>query len=387
MSEPVPDQSPIETPAPKEAPSVAKQPTAPRARRSVLRTILLLLGPLVVAVAGAYIYFTGGRFVSTDNAYLQADKVAISAEVAGPVKEVLVQENAPVTRGQALFRIDDRPYRVAVDHAQAALAKARTDVAATEASYREQRAQLAIANTNLAFAEREYARQTELAQKHFISAAKLDDARKALDLARQQEMAGKQALERIAASLGGKPDLPVDQNPSVREARAALAQAELDLARTEVRAPFAGLASTPPRVGQYLTPGTPAMAVVADARVWVEANFTETDLTYVAPGQPATVTIDTYPGHKWHGTVQSVSPATGAQFAILPPQNATGNWVKVVQRIPVRIALALEPDDPQLIAGMSAEVEIDTKHQRALPWLAHAASPPPPKRTHISVEP
>ena len=380
MSEPVSEQIPVEAPAPSDS---APLP----ARRHWLRRTLLLVGPLAVAGVGAYVYFAGGRFVSTDNAYLQADKVAISAEVSGPVKEVLVQENAPVARGQVLFRIDDRPYRVAVQHAQATLAKARTDVAATKASYREQGAQLAIAKTNLAFAEREFARQTELAQRHFISEAKLDDVRKGLDLARQQVTASTQDLERIAANLEGQPDLPVDQNPVVREAQAALAQAELDLARTEVRAPFAGLASTPPKVGQYLNAGAAAMAVVADARVWVEANFNETDLTYVSPGQRATVTVDTYPGHKWRGTVESVSPATGAQFAILPPQNATGNWVKVVQRIPVRVALDVSPEDPQLIAGMSAEVEIDTEHERGLPWAAQADTPPPPKRIPRALQP
>src|SRR5215470_14499858 len=379
MSDLAPEQSPVETPVPNDT-------VAPQMRRGWLRRVLLLLGPVAVASVGVYVYFTGGRFVSTDNAYLQADKVAVSAEVAGPVNEVLVQENAPVARGQVLFRIDDRPYRVAAQRAQAALAKARTDVAATKASYREQRAQLAIAKTNLAFAEREFARQQELAQRHFISEAKLDDARKGLDLARQQVAANTQDLERIAASLGGQPDLPIDQSPGVREAQAALAQAELDLARTAVRAPFAGLASTPPKVGQYLNPGMSAMAIVADARVWVDANFNETDLTYVSPGQRATVTVDAYPAHRWRGTVESVSPATGAQFAILPPQNATGNWVKVVQRIPVRIALDVGPQDPQLIAGMSAEVEIDTEHERGFPWAAHAEAPPP-KRARLGAQP
>jgi len=352
--------------------------------RQRLRRILLAAGPLVVAIAGAYVYFTGGRFVSTDNAYLQADKVAVSAEVAGPVKEVLVEQNAPVAAGQALFRIDERPYRVALQRAQAALARARTDVAATEASYREAQAKLAGAKTSLSFAERELRRQTELAEKKFISQASLDGARKALDLARQEASADAQELQRIAASLGGAPGLPVEQNPSVREAQSALAQAELDLVRTEVRAPFAGLAGTPPKIGQYLTAGAPAMAVVADARVWVEANFNETDLTYVAPGQRAVVKVDTYPGREWRGTVQSVSPATGAQFSILPPQNATGNWVKVVQRIPVRVTLDVGPQDPQLIAGMSAEVRIDTQHER-LPWGAHAS--PPAKRSRLTAQP
>src|SRR5262245_9080966 len=301
--------------------------------KRTLRRVLLLAGPLVVAAVAAVVYLSGGRYVETDNAYLQSDKVAVSAEVPGPVSEVLVQQNAPVSAGQVLFRIDDRPYRVALQRAQAGLAKARTDVAATEASYREAAAKLDSAKTNLSFAEREFARQKELADKKFISLASLDGARKALDLARQQLSAAEQELGRIAASLGGRPGLPAEQNPGVREAQSALAQAELDLARTEVRAPFAGLASAPPKVGQYLNPGNAAMAVVADARVWVEANFNETDLTYVAPGQQVAVKVDTYPGRAWHGTVESVSPATGAQFSVLPPQNATGNWVKIVQRI------------------------------------------------------
>jgi membrane fusion protein (multidrug efflux system) len=349
-----------------------------------VRRILLLAGPLAVALVAGAVWLAGGRIVSTDNAYLQSDKVAVSAEVAGPVSEVLVEQNAPVSAGQVLFRIDERPYRVAVQRAQAVLAKARTDVAATEASYREAGAKLASAKTNVQFAEREFQRQKELAEKRFISQASLDTARKALDLARQQVTAAAQDLQRIAATLGGQPGLPIDQNPSVREAQSALSQAELDLVRTQVRAPFAGLAGLPPKVGQYLNPGAAAMAVVADEHPWVEANFNETDLTYVAPGQRATVKVDTYPGREWHGTVQSVSPATGAQFSILPPQNATGNWVKVVQRIPVRIALEVGPEDPQLIAGMSAEVRIDTQHERTLPWTVHAA--PPAKRTRPAAQ-
>ena len=347
--------------------------------KRTLRRVLLLAGPVVVAAVAAAVYLSGGRYVETNNAYLQSDKVAVSAEVPGPVSEVLVQQNAPVTAGQVLFRIDDRPYRVAVQRAQAQLAKARTDVAATEASYREAASKLDSAKTNLSFTEREFQRQKELADKKFISQASLDTARKTLDLARQQVTAAMQDQQRIAASLGGQPGLPVDQNPSVREAQSALAQAELDLVRTQVRAPFAGLAGLPPKVGQYLTPGAAAMAVVADARVWVEANFNETDLTYVAPGQRATVKVDTYPGRKFQGTVESVSPATGAQFSILPPQNATGNWVKIVQRIPVRVTLDVGPDDPQLIAGMSATVEVDTRHERTL-FNAHASQPPAKRR-------
>jgi membrane fusion protein (multidrug efflux system) len=351
-----------------------------RPPRWIVRRTLLLLGPLLVAGVAGYIYFTGGRYVSTDNAFIKADKVAVSAEVAGPVKEVLVAENAPVVAGQVLFRIDDAPYRVAVERARADLLKVRTDIASLKASYRQKAAQLDIAKTNLIFAEREYRRQTELAQKHFISQAKLDEAKQGRELAEQQRAAAAEDLAQVAASLGGRPDIPLEQHPTFLAANAALAQAELDLARTVVRAPFAGIASQVPKLGQYLDAGSAAMALVADARVWVEANFVETDLTHVAPGEPATIRIDTYPGRTWHGRVESISPATGAEFAILPPQNATGNWVKVVQRIPVRIALDAQAGAPRLRAGMSVEAEIDTGHHRGLPWTAQAATPSRPSQ-------
>ncbi|MCC6611071.1 MAG: HlyD family secretion protein [Burkholderiales bacterium] len=377
MRDPAPEGIPEATPPAEPAPPGrgGARPPAGRSPRRFVRRVLLLLGPLVVAAVAAYVYYTGGRYVSTDNAFIKADKVAVSAEVAGQVKEVLVVENAPVVEGQMLFRIDDAPYRVAVARARADLLKVRTDIASLKASYRQKAAQLDIAQTNLAFAEREYVRQTELAQKHFISQAKLDEAKQARELAGQQRAAAEQDLAQVAASLGGRPDIPLEQHPTYLAANAALAQAELDLARTVVRAPFAGIASQVPKPGQYLDPGTAAMAVVADGRVWVEANFVETDLTHVAPGEPATIRIDTYPGRVWHGKVESISPATGAEFAILPPQNATGNWVKVVQRIPVRIALAEDPGAPQLRAGMSVEAEIDTGRHRGLPWVAQAATP------------
>jgi multidrug resistance efflux pump len=200
--------------------------------------------------------------------------------------------------------------------------------------------------------------------------ARLDEARQASELAAQQITALEQDLKRIAASLGGAPDTPLEQHPSYRAAAAELAQAKLDLERTVVRAPLAGTVSKPPKPGQYVAAGATAMALVATGHVWVEANFTETDLTHVRPGQPVEVHVDTYPDAVWTGVVESLSPATGAEFAVIPPQNATGNWVKITQRLPLRIRLDERPGLPQLRAGLSATVDIDTGHRRKVLGLS-----------------
>lgn len=346
----------------------------PRIRTPLIRRTLLLLGPLLVAAAAIYAYLTGGRMVGTDNAYVKADKVPIIAEISGPVAAVMVTENTAVTAGQPLFRIDAAPFRVAVQRAKANLAKTRTDVASLKASYRQKQAELGLAQTNLSFAEREFQRQTELADRRFISPAKLDESRHALEVARQQVLALAQDLARVVESLGGRPETPIEEHPSYREAKAYEAQATLDLDRTLVRAPFNGIVSRLPKPGQYVAAGAPAMSLVGSDRVWIEANFNETDLAHISPGQPVTIEIDTYRERTWQGRVESISPATGAEFSVLPAQNASGNWVKVVQRIPLRIAVATGPSDPPLRAGMSASVEIDTGRRRSLPLFANAAA-------------
>jgi membrane fusion protein (multidrug efflux system) len=332
--------------------------------------LLLIVVPAVVLLAAAGVWLHGGRYVETENAYVKADKVPVSAEVAGPIAEVRVVENQTVAAGQVLFRIDPAPFEVAVQRAQAKLAQAGTELAALEASYREKQAEIALARTKLAFARRDEQRQAELAAKRFIAPARLDEARQASELAAQQITALEQDLKRIAASLGGGPDTPLEQHPSYRAAAAELAQAELDLERTVVRAPLAGTVSKPPKPGQYVAAGATAMALVATGHVWLEANFTETDLTHVRPGQPVEVHIDTYPDAVWTGVVESLSPATGAEFAVIPPQNATGNWVKITQRLPLRIRLDERPGLPQLRAGLSATVDIDTGHRRKVLGLS-----------------
>ncbi|MDT3678594.1 MAG: HlyD family secretion protein [Burkholderiaceae bacterium] len=335
-------------------------------RRRALRWTLLVIVPLFALIAGGAFWLLGGRYVETDNAFVKADKVPVSAEVSGAVVEVLVVENQIVQAGQPLFRLDPVPFRVALSKAEAKLGQVRTDLAAMKASYREKQAQIALARTQLEFARKEQARQADLAARNFISASKLDDARKSVEIAQQQLQAQQQDLQRIAASLGGGIDLPAESHPSYRAALAELEQARLDLSRVEVRASLDGTVSHLPKPGQFLAAGATAASLVADARPWIEANFPEKDLTYVHPGQPVRVQIDTYPDRDWTGVVESLSPATGSEFSIIPAQNASGNWVKVAQRVPLRVRLDAQPDAPRLRAGMSATVRVDTGHRRTL---------------------
>jgi len=341
-------------------------PVAPRPQIRIRRIVLLLIVPVIVILAAGLVYLKGGRYVETDNAYVKADKVPISAEVAGTIKEVLVEENQPVTAGQVLFRIDPAPFKVAVSRAEARLAQVRTDLAAMRASYRAMQAEIDLARTKLAFAQKDQQRQADLVARNFVSASRFDDARQTTALATQQITAMEQDLSRIAATLGGGVDAPAERHPSYRSAQAELEQAQLDLARVEVRAAVAGVASKPPKPGQYVAAGSTAMALVASRSPWIEANFTETDLTYVRVGQPVVIHIDTYPDQVWKGTVDSLSPATGAEFSVIPAQNATGNWVKIAQRVSVRIKIDPGSDLSQLRTGLSTTVEVDTGHRRRL---------------------
>lgn len=341
-------------------------PTTVPSRRRLQRLVLLVAVPVVVLAAVGALYLSGGRYVETDDAYVKADMVPVSPQVSGMVKEVLVRDNQTVAAGQPLFRIDPATFEVAVAKAEAKLAQARTDLAALKASYREKQAEIALARTKYAFARRDRERQADLVARHFISASRYDDAAQNADLAGQQIAALEQDSKRIAESLGGNPDAPVEQHPAYLAAQSELQQARLDLARTEVRASLPGTVSNRPKPGQFVAAGNTAMALVAGDTLWVEANLTETDLTHVRPGEAATVHVDTYPDADWKGRVESLSPATGAEFSVIPAQNATGNWVKITQRVPVRIKLDLVPGLPQLRSGLSTLVKIDTGHRRSL---------------------
>ncbi|MEZ5440183.1 MAG: HlyD family secretion protein [Lysobacterales bacterium] len=334
--------------------------------RGALRRWLLLGVPLALALVGGWIYLHGGRFVETDNAYLKADKLAVSSEVTGAISQVLVRENEAVSAGQALFRIDARPYQLALQSADAQLAQVRADLTALKSSYRETQAQIELAQTRSRFAEREERRLEDLLARKFVSSAAYDDAQQAAVLARQALSPLQRELERIADQLGGRVDAPFEQHPRYRVAMANREQAQLDLERCEIRAPSDGTVSGVPKNGQYLRAGDAAIALVTSGDLWIEANFTETDLTHVRPGQPVSIHVDTFPGAGWQGVVDSLSPATGAEFSLLPAQNATGNWVKIAQRVPVRIRFDDQVPRDLLRAGLSAEVQIDTGHRREL---------------------
>jgi membrane fusion protein (multidrug efflux system) len=351
--------------------------TATRGRggaRAWPRLVLLLAGPLVLVAVAGYFYVTGGRYVSTDDSYIHADNTMISTDVPGRVVEVAVRENEQVKAGQILFKLDDAPYRYALDRAQANLAMTRLNIEALRATYAQKQADLKAAQDTLDFNNREFERQKQLAARGNASQQTLDQAQHNHEASLQNVDSARQALANVLASLGGDAKLETDKHPQVIAAAAQRDQAAYDFARTIVYAPTDGIISQVDKLqkGQYVITGTPLFSLIG-ITVWAEANFKETDLTYMRPGQEVTVDVDTYPDHKFTGIVSGISPGTGSEFAILPPQNATGNWVKIVQRVPVRILLTTGPDDPPLRSGMSATVEVDTKHRRAVSAMFESA--------------
>lgn len=348
--------------------SVTFAPVSSAARRLMsdrtqLRPILLIGIPAFLIATIAYFYITGGRYVTTDNAYAKADMVSVSPDVGGRIVEVFVKENQFVKAGDPLFQIDPAPYRIALAQADAQLATATANVKALRAKYQMTMAQLGLSATSIAYYKREFERQSALAKRSFASQSSLDTARHNLDTASQLDGVLRQSLEQISAQLDGAPDAPVESHASYLAAKAQRDNAALNLERATVRAPFDGVTGKQPQVGDQVAPGMAVVTLVSHDNVWIEGNFKETDLTNVHPGQIAEIDIDTYPGRKWSGHVASISQATGSEFSVLPAQNATGNWVKVVQRIPVRIAIDRKPGDPEIRAGMSANIEIDTKSQ------------------------
>ncbi len=325
--------------------------------------------PLVlIALASLWVYASGGRWMQTENAYVKADKAQVSARVSGPISALYVHANQKVAAGDLLFAIDDEDYAAALDAARAARDEAIGQIRSGQASYWQKLQQRNQARNDLAYAERELKRRERLVATKVVSAAKLDEYRHRRDVAADVLAVREQELKVLLAQLGD-PKAPPEHHPHVRAANARVQAALLDLQHTRVHAPISGIAAHVPVLGDFVSPGQPVMAVVADSGLWVEANFKETQLTHVRPGQRAVLHVDSYPGRRWSGKVLSINPASGAEFALLPPQNASGNWVKVVQRIPVRLAIDAPKDAPPLRAGMSVRVRIDTGHHRALPGV------------------
>jgi membrane fusion protein (multidrug efflux system) len=339
-----------------------------------VRWALLLLLPLAL-ITSSYWYIAGGHLMSTDDAYVEADKVGVSTDVSGIVKEVDVKENQHVGSGQVLYRLDDLPFRLSLQRAEAQIGLVRNDLNALKANYADMQAQIQQAQNDVDYYDVEFHRQQQLIVSHVASQQSFDAARRNLEAAQQKLASLRQQLAAIAANLSGNPGMPIEQQPRYLDAVAQRDEAARQLDHTIVRAPFAGIATDVPSIarGKYLQASTTAFYLVATDHVWVDANPKETQLTWVQEGQPVTVLADTYPDVEWHGTVESVSPAAAQEFSLLPAQNTSGNWVKVVQRIPMRVRVGTgNPALPLLRAGMSVEVDVDTGHARGLPHFITA---------------
>lgn len=361
-ADPKPPVEAAATPVPAPAdipPAAAPEEPAPVKKKSRLRLIIMLSVPLLLAAIGGYMWLTSGRYVSTDNAYVQRDLVSVTPEVSGTIVQVMVTENQRVRRGDILFRIDPRPYEIALANAEAQIRAATVQVAQARANVQGTGADITGAEANLVFAQREFDRREALMARGFTTRADYDTALHNVEEARERLSNARAASVTAQSALtnGGTTD-----QPSVEAARVARDQALLNLQRTVVRAPSDGVISQTDRlqVGNAAVTGVPAVTLVRSATTWIEANYKETDLANMYVGQPAEFTLDAYPGVHFRGHVQSIGAGTGAQFSVLPAQNATGNWVKVTQRVPVRIAVDGTPSRP-LIAGLSADVTVDTQ--------------------------
>ena len=331
------------------------------------RRVLLIGGPVLVIVVGLFFYLTGGRYVSTDDAYVQAARVDISTEVSGRIAEIDVRDNQHVHKGDVLFSLDTPRFRIAVADARAQLAAAMLKVPALQADYRQRLADEAAARSTLAYQQRELARQTNLQSQGISSRAQLDQTHNGFQSSQQQLAATEQQTASALADLGGNANATPESLPMVKEAQAALDRALLELSYTVVHAPMDGIVAKVDQieVGDHINMATPLFALLSDHDIWVEANFKETDLTYMRPGQHATFSVDAYPGKSFTGRVLSTSPGTGSSFSLLPPENSSGNWVKVVQRLPVRLSIDDNGGVP-LAAGMSVNADVDTEHHRSL---------------------
>jgi membrane fusion protein (multidrug efflux system) len=363
-----PEPAPVRAEA--QAPAAVQLTVAPpkKPKRSLLRPLLFALLP-VALVYGGYSYVTGGQVMSTDNAYVGAQSLGVSTDVSGTVAAIEVHNNQAVKKGQVLFQLDRRSFQIALDGAKAQLGTVRNQVLTLQASYKQSLSQIEQAKADLPYYQTVFKRQVDLVNSSVASKAIYDQAQHDLVSTQQRVAVAETQAQAMLAQLGNDANQPVEQNPFYLQAQAAVDNAKRDLNDTTVRAPFDGIVTNVDslQVGSYLQASQAGFSLISNTNMWVDASPKETELTYVRPGQPATVTVDTYPGVQWKGTVESISPASGSSFSLLPAQNTTGNWVKVVQRIPMRVRLELSPDQPPLRVGMSVVVDIDTGHARGLP--------------------
>jgi membrane fusion protein (multidrug efflux system) len=340
-------------------------------RANIKHLALMFLGPLTIAGISLWVYMHGGRYVSTDNAYIKHDIIAISSEISGRVVEVIPQDNQRVQKDELLFRIDDRPLQIALARSKANLLSVQGNIESEKADYISAQLDIVKAENDLEFSRKEMERIRQLTRTRSLPEAQFDQAeytwrnmQNVLDSKKQDLLVAKAQLI--------DPTMPTAQHPSYLQAQAELDKVLLDISHLEIRAPADGIAANVSvHEGEYVIAGAQLFSLVSEDRMWIEANFKETDLTWVRAGQPVTVTIDAYPGQEWQAQVLGITPATGAEFSLLPAQNSSGNWIKVVQRIRVNIVLTDYDGVLPLSSGMSSVVDIDTGQIRTLPWLSN----------------
>jgi membrane fusion protein (multidrug efflux system) len=360
-----PAQVDPENPGSTDAPSNRSAQAAPRSR---WRRPLLILGPVALVIGALGVYLATGRYVTEEDAYVQAVNVSISPQVAGQVVTIATRSNTPIKKNAPLFNIDPEPYRIALANAEAQLGIARDQVHTLIETYRSRLTQIAQAKATADYAQTTFERQQELFDRGAAPRATLDAVIRDLQVANANLASLQREAAAALAQLGGNPDSPVDQQAAVKQAQAAVDLAARNLRLTSIVAPFDGIPNNVESiaVGAFLNAGQSAFPLVSTNDLYIEANIRETDLTYVKAGDPARIAIDAYPESSIAGKVTTLAPASGSVFALLPPQNATGNWVKVVQRIPVRLSFGEIPHGLALRAGMSVKISIDTGHQRSL---------------------
>jgi membrane fusion protein (multidrug efflux system) len=345
-----------------------------RQDRRRLRIHLMVGGVALVALVAAVAWSMGGRYASTDNAYVRAAKLMVSTDVSGIVSEVSVKEGQYVKTGDVLFQVDPKQFRIALDNAKASLAQTALNIESMKQDYRRIQSDIASQEAQVALAQANYDRADALAKTGSGSRATYDQTRFTLEAAKKQLQALNDQAKVQLARLAGNADIAPEDHPAYRQGKALADEAERQLDHATVRSPFNGVVTQVAALqpGAYLVAQTAALtntgavALVSTDDLWVEANMKETDLTHVRVGNHVDISVDTYPGRLWSGTVESISPASGAEFSLLPAQNTSGNWVKVVQRITVKVKVDRKSDDPPLRAGMSVYVDIDTKHRRSL---------------------
>jgi membrane fusion protein (multidrug efflux system) len=340
----------------------------PRLSRKRLRLILLLVIPLIALVGGLYFYLMSGRYISTDNAYIGAQKVLITPDISGKIAKVTVTEGQRVNAGDALIEIDPEPFRITVAMTQARLDSVKIDFDNLKANLASTTRRIALARETIDLKQRDFERKNTLLSNRTGSQVDVDNSQTAVVAAKTQLEMLEQQEQSFRNQLLGNANLPIEKYPPYAQAAAALDQAKRDLDHTVLRAPIAGMATqvSSIQMGRYVTAGTPVFSLIDDTKPWIDANPKETDITHLRIGQPVSISVDTFPGRTFRGVVAAVSPGTGAQFAILPPQNASGNWVKVVQRVPIRIEFSNNEDVRELRSGMSVTVDIDTGRQNTV---------------------